>query len=257
MRINAPNAVVGLCVMGLGIALVLDRMGLIRAELVLQYWPVGLVLLGAAMVLQALRGSPDGVPRGQFPVGALIWLVVLGMLFTHVFARRSAAPAEEGRLRLFAVMGGDKRDVDAPFRGADVTAVMGGVKLDLTRAQVAPGTDVVVDIFAMMGGAEIRIPKDWRVDFQTTSVMGGSNDDRVSPRPGARDARRRRGDFEILDVPEPGPVPVPPPPAPPAKAPPPPAIPDLERPDQEQPSPLAPRLVVRGTVVMGVVAVKS
>ena len=64
-----------------------------------------------------------------------------------------------------------------PFQGADITAVMGGVKLDLSNAPMA-GDTAVVDVFALMGGAEIFVPRDWDVTVKVISLMGGCSDKR-------------------------------------------------------------------------------
>jgi hypothetical protein len=250
MRANAPHVVIGLCVMALGVALVLDRLGLIRAEQVLQFWPLGLVLLGASMVLQALRGAPDA-SKGSAPIGAAIWLVLLGLFLTHTFERRgSAAPDEGGRVKLFSIMGGDRRVIDSAFHGADLTAVMGGVKLDLTNAQVTPGEPVVIDVFALMGGAEVYVPEDWTVDLQAISILGGTEDKRRT----AQAAEGRRGRRERDDDRD---EPAPPPAPPAAPLPIEPVKPDLERPDSGAPGGSRPRVVLRGFVMMGGLVIKS
>jgi hypothetical protein len=255
-RMNAPHMVIGLWVMALGVALILDRFGVIPAEDLLQYWPVGLVLLGASMVLQALTGQRAGVaggPRQDIPIGAAIWLVILGLFLTHTFERRSTAAREDGEnIRLFALLSGDRRNpVTNRFRGAELTAVLGGTRLDLTQAQVAPGDEAVVDVFALMGGAILTIPKHWVVDIQATSIMGGINDSRNDePRRGRRG--RSAGDGEVLpQLPGPAePVPLPPP------KPDPPPVEDVERPDND-PSGPPPRIVVRGFVMMGGLNIQS
>jgi hypothetical protein len=249
-RLNAPHATIGLCVMALGIALVLDRLGVVPAEQVLQYWPLGLVLLGASMVFQAIRGGPDAAVRGGFPIGAAIWLVLIGLLLTHVFERRSSARDQrEDHLRLFAIMSGDRRSVvDTPFHGADMTAVMGGVRLDLLKARVAPGEEVAVDVFAVMGGAELQVPRNWVVDIKATSIMGGVKDSRGSPFgiDASNRPPRRRGRDGDVDLPLP-----PLPPTPPADP-----LGPIERADDGVSAGPPPRLVVRGFVMMGGLVIK-
>jgi hypothetical protein len=62
------------------------------------------------------------------------------------------------------------------FQGGEISAFMGGGKLDLTRAKLAPGAAAVVHISALMGGVEVRIPEEWSVDNKVVYFMGGSND---------------------------------------------------------------------------------
>ena len=86
----------------------------------------------------------------------------------------------------FAVMGGDERRVEGdPFRGGSVTAVFGGSRLDLTHATIGAGETAVIDVFTVMGGTEIHVPAEWSVEFRTTAVAGGVNDQR--PRRAAAD----------------------------------------------------------------------
>ena len=59
-----------------------------------------------------------------------------------------------------------------------MTSIMGGTQLDLRQATMAPGEEAVIDVFAVMGGAIVRIPEGWIVDVQATSVMGGIKDQR-------------------------------------------------------------------------------
>jgi hypothetical protein len=248
--------VIGLCVMALGVALVLDRLGIMPAEQVLQYWPIGLVLLGASMVLQALRTDQDGGRRQDFPVGAAIWLVLLGLLFTHTFERRSAASRDDegGRVSLFALLSGDRRSpAGERFRGANLTALMGGVRLDLTQAEIPPGEEAVIDVFTMMGGAVVFAPRHWIVEVEAASVMGGISDNRNGA-PGGNGRGGGRGRVGGAPPPALPPAQAPPDTPPPVE----PALPaqNVERPDSDAPT-APPRLVIRGLVIMGGLTIRS
>ena len=59
------------------------------------------------------------------------------------------------------------------FAGGDVTAFMGGGKLDLREATMAPGTEATVDVMAIMGGFEIKVPESWNVIVDVVPFMGG------------------------------------------------------------------------------------
>ena len=58
-----------------------------------------------------------------------------------------------------------------------MSATLGGAKLDLTGAAVSADT-VTVDVFAMMGGIEIRVPRDWDVTSDVVALMGACVDKR-------------------------------------------------------------------------------
>ena len=275
-RTNAPGLIVGLCFMALGVLLLGDRMGLIRMQDALEYWPAALILLGGSLIVQAVRGAGDGTQRSSFPVGAVIWLVLIGFFLSNVFERRSGAERGEGdRVHLFAVLSGDKRaSASREFRGAEMTSFMGGTELDLRDATMAPGAEAIIDVFAMMGGAVVYVPRHWVVDVQTTAVMGGVKDERFET---PREGRPRRGRGRGSVAPEPGDSPdqgriagspdapnnpeVPEFPELPDGSPPAPPLPPqiaepVERDDSEAPV-NPPRIVLRGFVMMGGLAVKS
>ena len=52
---------------------------------------------------------------------------------------------------------------------------MGGVQLDLRDAKMQQ-EEAVIDVFAAMGGVEIRVPGQWTVINQCTPVLGGYED---------------------------------------------------------------------------------
>ena len=266
VRANAPHVVIGLCVMALGVALVLDRLGVVAAEQVLRFWPIGLILFGASIMWQAIAAAPDGTVNGRrqdIPIGPAIWLVLLGLFFTHAFERRGSAERSDNseNVKVFALMSGDQRtSAGARFRGGEMTALMGGARLDLRGATLAPGESAVIDVFTLMGGATLMVPKGWTVDVQATSILAGIKDDRsnANSEERRRPGRPRRPD-DVEAVP---PVPeVPAPPTPDAARPDRPAqgqadVP-LEKADTGTPPGNAPRLVVRGFVMMGGLVIKS
>jgi hypothetical protein len=59
-----------------------------------------------------------------------------------------------------------------------MTALMGSCVLDLRHAQMSPGTEAIVDVFAMMGSVVIRVPDGWTIDTHAVPVMGSVRDDR-------------------------------------------------------------------------------
>ena len=84
-------------------------------------------------------------------------------------------------------MGGFERRITShEFRGGEITAFMGGGKLDLRDAMPAGG-QAVINVFAMMGGFEILVPETWRVISEVTRSWAASKTSRERPR-----TRRRR-----------------------------------------------------------------
>jgi predicted membrane protein len=82
--------------------------------------------------------------------------------------------------------GKQRRVTSTAFRHADLTAIMGGIELDLRQAATDDG-EAVVDLFVMWGGVEIWVPPDWAVSNQVGLLMGGAEDKSS----GRQDARHR------------------------------------------------------------------
>jgi hypothetical protein len=127
-----PNAVVGIGIALLGTALLLDRLEIVAIGRVLQFWPVLLILFGASVAVQALRGGNGNSGRAQRPIvtpGFVLFLVIISFVFSNAYERSSVARSNTNseRVATFNVLGRDYRASHSTrFRGAEMTNVMGG-----------------------------------------------------------------------------------------------------------------------------------
>lgn len=192
LALDAPHLVIGICVTTIGVALTLDRLHILEASKILRFWPIGISLIGVAMVAQSIWPGADlsGGRRPRHAFGSLFFfgiVLTLALLVGQRVERRwgpsRATDEATGTVSLFSLMGGDHRVLPAsPFHGGEMTSIMGGNELDLRRATIAPGEEAVIDVFTLMGGAVIRVPAGWTVDVRTTPLMGGVADQRVRDR---------------------------------------------------------------------------
>lgn len=84
---------------------------------------------------------------------------------------------------IVGIMGGaEKKGVWTPARETVVIAVMGGVELDFREARMPPGV-TEVNIFAIMGGAQIIVPPGVHVDMSGFALMGGFGQSGYAPPP--------------------------------------------------------------------------
>ena len=202
----------GLLLAGLGVLFTLDNLHIIHARDVLRYWPVILLLIGVSQLVQArsvgsMIGGSIWVVVGSLLLAERLhmisnvvryWPLLLVAIGLWVVVRSFTAAGPTGgdasaRLSALAVLGGvDRRVVSSAFQGADVTAFMGGGKLDLRDATMA-GSEAVVDILAVMGGFEILTPDTWNVTVDMVPIMGGYEDKTRHPADPSAPRLRIRG----------------------------------------------------------------
>jgi predicted membrane protein len=159
------RSLLGLVVLLLGAGFFAQNVGWIESGWIARYWPV--VVIGAGL---AILADATGVLR----------------------RRRMEGDVEvrgEDWLRATAVMSGRRERVTSiDWRGGDVTAIMGGVQLDLREAKLA-AEGAQLDVTAVMGGVEIWVPSGWRISPRITPLLGGV-EDKTTPGPTDGDAPR-------------------------------------------------------------------
>jgi len=194
-----PRMLLGIGLVLLGLVFTLDNLGLVDADEVLEYWPVLLIGVG---VLKLMSHGPTAAALCWLGGGALLlvdnlgfdvsqfWPVGLMLIGVLIITRglfnrpRRGRQHERGNEFVSAVafMSGVKKSSNAQtFRGGDLTAVMGGVEIDLRQASMEPGSDVTLDTLAFWGGIEIRVPEDWEVRTPGFAIMGGFVDETRPP----------------------------------------------------------------------------
>jgi len=201
------SLVLGVGLALLGAALLASNLGwLDLRHLIWRFWPTILIVAGAAILLQRrTRQSLWGFVlifwgfwiyadqlnwiRVNFwaVFGPTLLLLIGGTLVYRAVSGghpRDGGATTDSYIRTYAVLSGsDLRPQSTPVTGAEITAIMGGVKLDLTNAQLE-GDTAVVDVFALMGGIEIYAPREWEVVNKVAPVMGAYVDKR-RPAPSA------------------------------------------------------------------------
>lgn len=59
------------------------------------------------------------------------------------------------------------------FRGGNITAIFGGVVVDLREASILKEQEARIDVLIAFGGAEIFVPKGWNVIIKGIPIFGG------------------------------------------------------------------------------------
>ncbi len=194
----STRMVFGTVLVLLGGLLLLDQLGRVDAGFVIsRWWPVIIIALGAAAMFEARRaslgpliivavgvllllGQLEIVPGG---VWRYVWPVVLIAAGLQLVLRRAALPAGQPDEVVNAsafFSGNELRSTSQSFRGASLTAAFGGITLDLRQAVLAP-EGATVSIVTACGGAELLVPRGWRVQVNGTPILGGIGNKTEAP----------------------------------------------------------------------------
>jgi hypothetical protein len=208
-----PQLIMGILVVITGLVLTADNFGWVDADEVLSYWPGVLVAVGLSKMMRG--GARSGqVFGGLLVIGGaflladrlrvfevavwrfwpLAFVAVGGLLIARAMGWFQAGAAPEGgvpgvtpsagsitasadhTISEFAMWSGVQRRVStSAFKRGDLTAIMGGIEVDLRQAAAAGG-EAVIDVFVMWGGVEITVPPDWSVSNEIVAIMGGAED---------------------------------------------------------------------------------
>ena len=193
---------IGLVVVAVGVLYLLDAADALDAgSVIADWWPSLVVALGAfqladrahgvagPLVLMGLGGFLLMLTTGAIGEAswAYIWpaLVVAGglfILFRWVGAGRLPRTArDEDTIVATGILGGPRASTSSQaFQGGSLTAVLGGVTLDLRGALPVP-EGARVNATAVLGGVDVLVPEGWRVTVSGTPILGGVAD-RTTPR---------------------------------------------------------------------------
>jgi predicted membrane protein len=166
-------------------------------------WPMLLVAIGLVMTLGATEktggiivmavGGFFMIPlifRETFHMYNMFWpsiFIIVGIIFIVSRRRGWNTASTKGIIGddyvdyVNVFSGGERQIVSQNFKGGKITAVFGGIELDLTKAKLAQGVSEL-EIACVFGGATLIVPDDWHVTIEVTPVLGGFSDTRkLSP----------------------------------------------------------------------------
>jgi predicted membrane protein len=153
----------GVVMLAVGVFLILHNLGYIAAG-VHVLWPLLIMYIGASIMLRGSRRQRD----------------------EHGYLRFGDSMANEDFVEVNATMGGGKiRNVSTNFKGGNISAVMGGVQLDL-RGAAMQEAKATIKVFAFWGGIEIKVPPEWTVVVSGMPILGGIEDKSVPAGEGAK-----------------------------------------------------------------------
>jgi hypothetical protein len=194
----------GLIVAGIGLLFLLNNLNILDTGAWWRYWPAiiiaaGLVKLvdaqssgertagaiimgvGGILLVSSLRlmrlGWGELWPLFLIGTGLLmLWNRTAGKLVIGVKLPRTAAVTSG-----FAIFGGLQRQITTDdFQGGNFFAIFGGGEIDLRRAGIR-GDSALLEINAIFGGFEVKVPQNWMVVNEVVGVFGGTGDETMQP----------------------------------------------------------------------------
>lgn len=191
--------VTGVFLILIGVAFLLDHLGIIAIGNLWRFWPLlvvfagvvnltshdrrgwGIFLIIAGALQQLNELGITHIGWSQFWPIMLIALGLFVMWGSFQWSSKPVASASKGgdprtTLNEAVVFGGLERRMTSPdFQGGDITAIFGGIELDLTEANMQ-ANEATLAITAIFGGVEVRVPPTWQVAFRGAPIFGGIED---------------------------------------------------------------------------------
>ena len=186
MKSSLSQLTAGVCIVAVGGLLLLDTLHITDGALS-TWWPLLLVVAGIAALVNDIRNYLWGlalvVGGVLFQLRALdivsinpwefFWPVVIILIGCSLIINRNTrsnikrASGED----VSAILGGvDQATVSEDYKGGNVTAIMGGAKLDLRKAVIKK--EATLQVFTICGGIELLVPENVVVQPQATCILG-------------------------------------------------------------------------------------
>jgi hypothetical protein len=190
----------GVVLIVVGLVLALDQAGVLSIQGLGRWWPLFVIGIGLVKVRQPLEDGQRALGAALLFLGCLLqvmsvlsvgkgWPLIMVGVGGVLLWQAIVGPPRPAVLQPASPFVGDmaligylKRCVrSADFRGGYVTAVMGGVELDLRGASLGSGP-ACLDVFTFWGGIDLKVPPAWTVESKVVPIMGGVEQKAESPR---------------------------------------------------------------------------
>ncbi len=199
-RFFSSSAILGSVILLLGVLLMLHNLDVPGFKDFFQLWPVLVVVWGLSMmlrrggILRRLIGGIISLAGVALLLSNLVegWRVSFGDLWplllimlglSILFGARTGGRGVGGKgvseddfIRRWVALGGlDQKITSRNLTGGEITAVMGGIELDLREAEMA-GEEMELEVFALMSGIVLQVPPGWDVTNEVMAVAGAVED---------------------------------------------------------------------------------
>ena len=204
---NKPTltrTILGIIVIIIGILALLGAAGLFNfGDIVSRWWPLTLVIGGALLFISnpgrqrlwpaVMVGAGIFLQLREldlvhFNVWQLLWPVVIIGVGVSVLLNKTGQrlkPSTDNNTTVSVLFSGsDIKNHSEDYKGGSLSSTMGGIELDLRDATIKK--TATLNVFVLMGGIELTVPKGWKVQSNVTPILGGVDARALAtPEPGA------------------------------------------------------------------------
>jgi len=108
-------------------------------------------------------------------VWAVFWPVIIIAIGVSVLINRAGQPKNVKTNEIDTVSaifaGNEVINKSQDYKGGKSTAIFGGVTIDLRDAKIK--NEATLEVFALCGGIELKIPREWKVQHRVVPILGG------------------------------------------------------------------------------------
>lgn len=187
---KAVRILTGSLIVIIGLGALLDAINVFPFwQMARTWWPLVVIIAGLLVLLNNQRQfiwagvlilggillQLNNLDVISFNVWSLFWPVILIAVGVSILLNRTMQP-KNARIQdlddVSAILGGSETiNTSKDYRGGKATAIFGAVSLDLRDAVIKK--EAVLNVSAICGGIEIKVPREWKIQPQVFPILGG------------------------------------------------------------------------------------
>lgn len=131
-------------------------------------WP--LIVITAGTLLQLRELGIISVNPWQLFWPLVIIAVGISTLVNRSHTHKGINKKDLDDIAVF-LAGSTTKNESKDYKGGKVSAILGGADIDLREAVIKD--EAVLNVFTVLGGVEIKVPKGWEIKSNLTPIAGG------------------------------------------------------------------------------------